>query len=274
MTRTPSNICYRNSLATLLKVDDALAGNDYRLMEIIPAIDIRGGRCVRLEQGDYNRETVFGDDPVAVAKRWQDAGARRLHVVDLDGARDGRPRNEDAIRAILAAAAVPVQVGGGIRDIAMIQRYLEGGADRVVLGTAAVKDQTTLMNAIVLFRERIVVGVDARGGVVATEGWLESSAIAATDLVKQLSEMGVARIVYTDILRDATLTGPNFEAVGELLETISGLPSPVSVIVAGGLSSIDDLKALSALGVEGAIIGKAIYTGDISLTEAITAVGS
>ena len=131
-------------------------------MDIIPAIDIRGGRCVRLEQGDYDRETVFGDDPVAVARRWQEAGAKRLHVVDLDGAREGMPQNEDIIRSILGAAGVPVQVGGGVRDIATIQRYLEAGGDRVILGTTAVKDQTTLMNAIILFRDRIVVGVDAR----------------------------------------------------------------------------------------------------------------
>ena len=242
-------------------------------MEIIPAIDIRGGRCVRLDQGDYDRETVFDNDPVAVAKRWQDAGAKRLHVVDLDGARDGAPRNENTIRKILATVSVPVQVGGGIRDIAAIQRYRDAGADRVILGTTAVKDQTTLMNAIVLFRGRIVAGVDARRGVVATEGWLEASSVAANDLVKQLSEMGVSRIVYTDILRDATLTGPNFETILALLDFISGLPSPVSVIVAGGLSSVDDLQRLSALGVEGAIVGKAIYTGDIDLAAALAAVG-
>jgi len=242
-------------------------------MEVIPAIDVRGGRCVRLEQGDYNRETVFSDDPVAVARRWQEAGARRLHVVDLDGAREGGPRNETAVRSILASASVPVQVGGGIRDIATIQRYLDAGADRVILGTTAVKDQTTLMNAIILFRERIVVGVDARGGVVATEGWLESSTVAASDLVKELSEMGVIRIVYTDIARDATLKGPNLEAIQDLLEFISGLPSPVRVIVAGGVSRIDDLRQLSALGVEGSIVGKAIYTGDIDLAAALAAVG-
>ncbi|HEV8575132.1 MAG TPA: 1-(5-phosphoribosyl)-5-[(5-phosphoribosylamino)methylideneamino]imidazole-4-carboxamide isomerase [Dehalococcoidia bacterium] len=241
-------------------------------MEIIPAIDIRGGRCVRLEQGDYARETVFSDDPVAVASRWQQAGAKRLHIVDLDGAREGTPRNEEVIRSILDAAGVPVQVGGGVRDIATIQRYLDAGVQRVILGTTAVKDQTTLLNAIVLFRDRIVVGVDARGGVVATEGWLESSSIVATDLVTQLSEMGVVRIIYTDIFRDATLTGPNFEAIGELLAVISGLPSPVAVIVAGGLSSIDDLRTLSTLGVEGAIVGKAIYTGDIDLAAALAAV--
>ena len=241
------------------------------MVEIIPAIDIRGGRCVRLEQGDYDRETVFDSDPVAVAASWQTAGARRLHVVDLDGARDGRPGNEGVVRAILAASSVPVQVGGGVRDIAVIQRYFDAGADRVNLGTAAVKDQTTLINAVTLFRERIVVGVDARGGMVATDGWRETSTVAATELVKQLSEMGVSRIIYTDILRDAQLTGPNYEAITDLLEFISGLPSRVSVIVAGGLSSVDDLVRLSALPVEGAIVGKAIYTGDIDLASAIAA---
>jgi phosphoribosylformimino-5-aminoimidazole carboxamide ribotide isomerase len=241
-------------------------------MEIIPAIDIRDGRCVRLEQGDYNRETVFADDPASVAGRWQEAGAKRLHVVDLDGAREGLPRNEDALRAILTAAAVPVQVGGGIRDVATIQRYLDAGADRVILGTTAVNDQTTLMNAIVLFRERIVVGVDARAGVIATGGWIEASTVVATDLVKQLSEMGVSRIVYTDIARDGLLAGPNFDAILELLAFISGLPSPVSVIAAGGLSSVDDLRRLSAMGVEGAVVGKAIYTGAIDLAAALDAV--
>ncbi len=243
-------------------------------MEIIPAIDIRGGRCVRLEQGDYARETVFDDAPLAVAQHWQNAGAKRLHVVDLDGARDGQPRNEGTVRAILGASRVPVQVGGGIRDIAAIQRYLEAGADRVILGTTAVKDQTTLVNAAVLFRERLAVGVDARDGAVATEGWTETSTIQATDLVQQLSEMGVARIIYTDILRDATLTGPNLAAVHHLLQFISGLPSRVHMLVAGGLSSIEDLRRLAELPVEGAIIGKALYTGDINLAQAITAVQS
>jgi phosphoribosylformimino-5-aminoimidazole carboxamide ribotide isomerase len=243
-------------------------------LEVIPAIDIRGGRCVRLEQGDYARETVFGENPVQMAERWQAEGAGRLHVVDLDGARDGRPGNEEVIRSILEASRVAVQVSGGVRDIALIQGYIDAGADRVVLGTAAVKDQTTLINAVTLFRERIVVGVDARQGMVATDGWTETTSLPATELLKQLSELGVVRIIYTDILRDATLTGPNFEAIGELLEFISGLPSPISMIVAGGLSSVDDLRRLSELPVEGAIVGKAIYTGEIDLAEALTAVGS
>jgi phosphoribosylformimino-5-aminoimidazole carboxamide ribotide isomerase len=167
-----------------------------------------------------------------------------------------------------------VQVGGGIRDIAVMQRYLEAGAARLNLGTTAVKDQTTLINAVTLFREHIVVGVDAREGVVATDGWVQTSTLAATDLVKQLSDMGVSRIIYTDILRDASLRGPNFAAITELLEFISGLPSPVSVIVAGGLSSIDDLRRLSELPVEGAIVGKALYTGDIDLPAALEAAGA
>ena len=194
-------------------------------------------------------------------------------MVDLDGARDGRPRNDDVVRAILHASAVPVQVGGGIRDVAAVERYLEAGAERVILGTTAAKDQTTLVNAIVLFRERLIVGVDARDGAVATEGWTEKSTIDATDLVKQLSEIGVARIIYTDILRDATLAGPNFAAIHDLLAFISGLPSPTQMIVAGGVSSIEHLRRLADLPVEGAIIGKALYTGDISLAEAIAAVG-
>lgn len=239
-------------------------------MDIIPAIDIRGGMCVRLEQGDYSRETVFDADPVAVALRWQDAGARRLHVVDLDGAREGTPRNEDVIRRVLNATQARVEVGGGIRDIGAIQMYLEGGADRVALGTAAIKDQTTLVNAISLFRDRILVGVDARDGMVATEGWLETSELRALDLVRQLSEFGVQRIFYTDIARDGTQAGPNFTAIAEVVERVSGLPSPMAVIASGGVSSMDHLRRLGAIGVEGAIIGKALYTGALDLRAAIS----
>ncbi len=241
-------------------------------MQIIPAIDIRGGKCVRLEQGDYSRETVFSDDPAAVARRWQEAGARRIHVVDLDGAREGGLRNADVIRRLLATVTALVQVGGGIRDIVAIKGYLDAGADRVVLGTAAVKDQTTLLNAIALFRERIVVGVDAREGVVATEGWLQTSGLTAAELLRQLSELGVRRIIYTDILRDGTMSEPNFAAIGEMLEQASGLPSPVAVIASGGISSIEQLRRLAALGVEGAIVGKALYTGAIDLEVALAAV--
>src|SRR3990170_1341230 len=205
-------------------------------MELTPAVDIRGGRCVRLEQGDYARETVFGDDPAAVAARWQEAGALRLHVVDRDGAREGRPVNQEAIQRVLDSLFIPVQLGGGIRDVAAIQRYLEAGVDRVVLGTAAVKDQTTLLNALALFPGRIAVAVDARDGIVVSEGWREASGVPAADLVRRLAEMGVARIIYTDTLRDGTLTGPNFPAIEELLSNLQPAASNLQVIYSGGVS--------------------------------------
>ncbi len=238
-------------------------------MDIIPAIDIRGGLCVRLDQGDYARETVFDADPVAVAKRWQEAGAARLHVVDLDGAREGNPRNEDVIRRLLRAITARAEVSGGVRDVEVIQRYLDAGADRVALGTAAVKDQTTLVNAVSLFRERILVGVDARDGMVATEGWLETSEMRALDLIQQLSEFGIQRIFYTDISRDGMQSGPNFPAINEVVEHAGGLPSPMAVIASGGVSSIEHLRRLNAIGVEGAIVGKALYTGALDLREAL-----
>ena len=243
-------------------------------MEIIPAIDIRGGRCVRLTQGDYARETVFDDDPEAAARRWQDAGAARIHVVDLNGAREGRAVNTDAVRAVLAAVNVPVQLGGGIRDTAAVQRWLDSGVDRVVMGTAAVKDQTTLLNALAIFRERVAVAVDARDGVVVSEGWLESSGVAATALVRQLVEMGASRVIYTDTLRDGTLTGPNFAAIESLLEEAGGLPAPVRVIYSGGVSTLEDVRRLASLPLEGVIVGRALYTGEIDLAAALALVSS
>jgi phosphoribosylformimino-5-aminoimidazole carboxamide ribotide isomerase len=241
-------------------------------LEVIPAIEIRGGRCVRLEQGDYDRETVFGDDPPATARQWESQGATRLHVVDLDGAREGHPVNAEVIREVIHAVNIAVQVGGGVRDVSVIDAYLKAGADRVALGTAAVKDQTTLVNAVSLFRDLVLVGVDARDGLVATEGWLDQSEVRALDLVQQLSELGVSRIFYTDIGRDGLLEGPNFNAINEVVEHASGLPSPMAVIASGGVTSVDHLKRLALIGVEGAIVGKALYTGDLQLTEALAAV--
>ena len=240
-------------------------------MEIIPAIDIRGGRCVRLQQGDFARETVYDDDPSAAARRWQDAGARRLHVVDLDGAREGRPVNEASVRRILAEASIAVQLGGGLRDVATINRYLEAGVDRVVLGTAAVKDQTTLLNALALFRERIAVGVDARDGLVVSEGWREASGQPAGELVARLAEMGVTRVIYTDTVRDGTLTQPNFPALEDLLSNLQPPTSNLRIVYAGGVATLDHLRRLSALGLEGAIVGTALYTGDIDLRQALAA---
>lgn len=241
-------------------------------MEIIPAIDIRGGRCVRLEQGDFRRETVFAEDPAEVARRWQSAGASRIHVVDLDGAREGRPVNEAQVRRILRAVSIPVQVGGGIRGMATVRRYLEAGVDRVVLGTAAVKSRDVLEEALALFGERIAVGVDARDGLVVTEGWRESSGLPAIELARELAEMGVVRIIYTDTLRDGTLTEPNFAAVEALVSGLSSLPSPPKLISSGGVSSLEHLHRLAGLGVEGVIVGKALYTGNIDLAQALASI--
>ncbi|MCI0885373.1 MAG: 1-(5-phosphoribosyl)-5-((5-phosphoribosylamino)methylideneamino)imidazole-4-carboxamide isomerase, partial [Chloroflexi bacterium] len=197
--------------------------------------------------------------------------ARRLHVVDLDGARDGKPQNEDVIRRVIEAVSVAVQVGGGVRDISVIDRYVKAGADRVAMGTAAVKDQTMLVNAVSLFRERIIVGVDARDGMAATEGWRETSAVRALDLVQQLSEFGVERIFFTDISRDGMLGGPNFLAIQEVVEHAAGLPSPMAVIASGGVSTVEHLKRLRLIGVEGVIIGMALYTGALDIAEALAA---
>ncbi|MCH7997916.1 MAG: 1-(5-phosphoribosyl)-5-[(5-phosphoribosylamino)methylideneamino]imidazole-4-carboxamide isomerase [Chloroflexi bacterium] len=237
-------------------------------MEIIPAIDIRGGRCVRLVQGDYDRETVFADDPAEAARRWQDAGAKRLHVVDLDGAREGRAVNTASVERIVAAVDVPVQLGGGLRDLETIGGYLEGGVDRVVLGTAAVKDQALLASALARFPGRIGVGVDARDGIVVTEGWRDTSGITASELVRQIAELGVPWVIYTDTLRDGTLTDPNFDA----LETLLSDRQHLRVIYSGGVSTIDHLRRLAETGVEGAIVGRALYTGDINLAEALAAI--
>ncbi len=243
-------------------------------MELIPAIDIRGGRCVRLVQGDYDRETVFGDDPAAVAARWQEAGALRLHVADLDGAREGHPVNQEAVGRILDSLVIPVQLGGGIRDIGVIQRYLEAGIDRIVLGTAAVKDQTTLLNALALFPGRVVVAVDARDGIAVTEGWLEESGLAAADLVRRLAGMGVTRIIYTDTVVDGTLSGPNFPAIEGLLSSLQSLRSNLQVVYSGGVSTLDHLRRLAALPIEGVVVGRALYTGDIEFTEAAALLAS
>ncbi len=241
-------------------------------MEIIPTIDIRGGRCVRLVQGDYDRETIFADDPAGIARRWADAGAERLHVVDLDGAREGRPLNVASVERILAAVDVPIQVGGGLRDQKSIQRYLEAGVERAVLGTAAVKDRQLLASALSGFPGRITVGVDARDGIVVTEGWRDTSGIRAPDLVRQLAELGVPRVIYTDTLRDGTLTEPTFAALEALLSDHRLSGHDVQITYSGGVSTLDHLRRLAATGANGAIVGRALYTGDIDLAEALAAI--
>jgi len=240
-------------------------------MEVIPAIDLLGGRCVRLYQGDYDRSQVFGNNPVETARRWESEGATRLHLVDLDGAKQGKPCNKDAIAAIAQAISIPVQVGGGLRDRAGISQLLDLGVDRAIVGTLAVENPQLVSDLCQEFPSKIVVGIDARNGQVATRGWLETSQIAATELAAQMAEIGAAAIIYTDIHRDGTLAGPNKEALRELANAIH-----IPVIASGGVSSLTDLLgllALEPLGVAGTIVGRALYTGDVSLVEAVQAVG-
>ena len=234
-------------------------------MDIFPAIDLRDGRCVRLTQGDYDRETVFDDDPAAVAKRWADQGARKMHVVDLDGARNGVRANADVVAAIVEAIDIPVQLGGGVRDAAEARRLIDMGVDRVIIGTAAIEAPDEVQKAVEdVGAEHVIVGVDAKDGMVQTRGWLEQSQVTAIDLARQMVERGVQRFIYTDTSRDGTLTHPNFEAVAELSENLR-----YPIIVAGGIASIEDLVGLAKLGVEGAISGMAIYSGTLDLKLAI-----
>ncbi|MFA5367397.1 MAG: 1-(5-phosphoribosyl)-5-[(5-phosphoribosylamino)methylideneamino]imidazole-4-carboxamide isomerase [Dehalococcoidia bacterium] len=233
-------------------------------MEIIPAIDLRGGKCVRLYQGDYNQETVFSEDPVDTAKHWRSLGTRRLHIVDLDGAAKGEICHFDAISSIASAVSIPVEVGGGIRTIESIEKLLGAGVGRVILGTAAIENRDMVKEACKRFGERIIAGVDARDGFVATRGWIESSKITAVDLIKDMQSIGIVRVIYTDIARDGTLTEPNFAAIRELMTAVD-----VKIIAAGGISSIEHLSKLAAIGVEGAIVGRAIYTGHIDLKKAL-----
>jgi phosphoribosylformimino-5-aminoimidazole carboxamide ribotide isomerase len=241
-------------------------------MEVIPAIDLLEGRCVRLYQGDYDRSQVFNEDPVTVAQQWVEQGATRLHLVDLDGAKAGHPVNGDVIEAIVRAVEIPVQVGGGLRDRSSVSELLGRGVQRIILGTVAVEQPDLVAELCRSFPGQIVVGIDARNGKVATRGWLETSTVEAVQLAQQMAQVGVAAIIYTDIHRDGTLQGPNREALRELAQGIS-----VPVIASGGVSSITDLLGLLSLepiGVVGAIVGRALYTGEVSLKEAIRAVGN
>ena len=232
-------------------------------MLVIPAIDMRGGRCVRLVQGDYDRETVFDEDPVAVARRWQASGARHIHVVDLDGARSGLPSQHAIISELAAAIDVPVQVGGGIRTVEDAGALLERGVARVIIGTAAVKRPELVTKLIERFgATKVIIGIDALGGLAATDGWRETSEVAAVDLVREMGERGVERIVYTDIERDGTLTSPNFEA----LAGVVGIGP--AVIASGGVARREHLERLAGIaGVEAVIVGRALYSGDLTLGE-------
>jgi len=240
-------------------------------MEILPAIDLLGGKCVRLYQGDYNQSQVYHEDPLAVAYEWQSQGASRLHLVDLDGAKAGEPVNLTAIAAIVQALNIPVQVGGGLRNRDRVKQLLDLGVGRVILGTIAVEEPDLVGQLCAEFPGQIVVGIDARNGKVATRGWLETSSVEAGELAQRMEKLGAAAIIYTDIHRDGTMTGPNLDALRELADQLT-----IPVIASGGVSKLRDLLSLLSLeshGVNGVIIGKALYTGDIQLEEAIQAIG-
>ena len=238
-------------------------------MEIIPAVDIKGGKCVRLYQGDYFKETVFSENPVDVAMGWKAQGARRLHVIDLDAAAAGEPQNVKVTQDIVSQVALPVQLGGGIRNESTVTKLLDKGIDRLILGTVAVENAELVRSLCRKYGEAIVVGIDARDGYVATHGWMQGTNIKALELGLRMADLGVKRIIYTDIKRDGTLTEPGFEAIAEM---VKGLNLPI--IAAGGISKLSHLKKLKEIGVEGAIVGRAIYTGDINLKEALEAVAA
>jgi len=240
--------------------------------DVIPAVDIRNGRCVRLYRGRPEEETVFFDDPAEVAARWEREGAALVHVVDLDGAFGGRPVNFGVIVNIIKRLSVPVQVGGGIRDTESAFAYIDSGAARVIIGTAAFTGTSLLEELTRSLGDRLAVGVDAREGLVATGGWLDTSDTTACDAVERLAALGVRRVIYTDINRDGTLSGPNFDGI----ETIAGI-STIPVIASGGVSGIDDIRRIhqmSRLGVEGVIVGMALYRGEFTLEEANRAVST
>jgi phosphoribosylformimino-5-aminoimidazole carboxamide ribotide isomerase len=236
-------------------------------MLVIPAIDLKEGRCVRLEQGLMEKDTVYSDDPGAQARSWQEQGGELLHIVDLDGAFAGVPKNKAAIAAIVRAVDIPTELGGGIRDLSTIEAYLTLGIDRVILGTVAKENPALVREACAKFPGRIVVGIDAKDGLVAVRGWAEVTEKKATELAKEMEGFGVAAIIYTDIARDGMLQGPNIEATGALAEAIS-----IPVIASGGVSSLQDIRnllAIEAKGVAGVITGKAIYTGSLDLRAAV-----
>ncbi|MEW6088882.1 MAG: 1-(5-phosphoribosyl)-5-[(5-phosphoribosylamino)methylideneamino]imidazole-4-carboxamide isomerase [bacterium] len=236
-------------------------------MLIIPAIDLRHGQCVRLIQGDPNRQTVYSKQPVSMARWWQSKGAMRLHVVDLDGAFDGKISNLETIKNIIKSVDIPVQVGGGIRNMDIIEELLQAGVDSVILGTSVCKNKRFLKKAIKSFPDKIIVGIDSKNGNVAISGWKKLTKIKTLDLINEVEELGIKTIIYTDISRDGMLEGPNFDSIETLLKS-----SKISLIASGGISDLNDIKKLKELNNKrliGAIVGKALYTGKIDLAEAI-----
>ena len=233
-------------------------------MNIIPAIDLIGGQAVRLVKGDYDKVTVYSDDPAAVAESFERAGAKYLHVVDLDGAKDGTTANFETIKKIIERTDLSVEVGGGIRTLERVRQYIDVGVDRVIIGTAAVTDPDFLSEAVKLYGEKIVVGVDIKDGFVAIKGWLEISELSCKEFCKKLEDLGVKTIICTDISKDGMMSGTNRELYRELYDEFE-----LNIIASGGVSSMEDIAVLSNMGLFGAIVGKAIYTGAIELSDAI-----
>ncbi|MEZ7170561.1 1-(5-phosphoribosyl)-5-[(5-phosphoribosylamino)methylideneamino]imidazole-4-carboxamide isomerase [Sporosarcina sp. OR05] len=229
-------------------------------MILFPAIDIRDGKCVRLVQGDYGKEMIYHDSPAEMAKQWERQGATYIHVVDLDGAKTGNSLNEKAIAEIVQSVSVPIQVGGGIRTMDQVEAYCDLGVSRIIIGTAAIENPTFVKEAVATYGEKIAVSIDARNGFVATNGWTETSAVKAVDLLKELAVMGIKTVVYTDILKDGMLQGPNFEELQLMHEA-----SHIDIIASGGVSTEQDIAKLRDMQLYGAIIGKALYEGNISL---------
>ena len=231
------------------------------MMQVIPAIDLRGGCCVRLRQGDFEQETVFGDDPAAMASRWESEGAERIHLVDLDGARTGHPVNVEAVSEIVRRVGVPCQLGGGLRDEATIAAWLSAGLDRVVVGTQALRDPDWFGRMAELFPGRLILGLDARDGKVATGAWVDVSSIQALTFARQFESLPLAGIIYTDIARDGMLEGPNLDSIAALAGSVK-----TPVIASGGIGELLDLERLAALPVSGCIVGRALYDGRFSLS--------
>jgi phosphoribosylformimino-5-aminoimidazole carboxamide ribotide isomerase len=236
-------------------------------VRLYPAIDIRGGRCVRLVEGDFNRETEYAADPADAAQRWAEAGAEWLHIVDLDGAVAGQPVNQEAIARVRQRVAIPMQLGGGLREIAHLETVFGRGIDRAILGTAALRSPELVREAVARWGDAIAVALDARDGRLATDGWLGQSDARAIDVARQLTDVGVRTFIFTDISRDGTLSGPNLESLAELVATVDA-----AVIASGGVAAIDDLRAAATAGAAGAIVGRALYDGRIDLAEAIAAI--
>ena len=234
-------------------------------MEIIPAIDILDGKCVRLFQGDFDRETIFANDPVEMALRWESEGASCLHIVDLDGAKGGEISNSKTIKKIRNSTNARIQVGGGIRSVDSAKRYADIGVDRLIIGTAAVESPETVSSIINIYGpSSVIISVDARDGIVELDGWTRRSEVSAKSLVQEMVSYGVIRCMYTDITRDGTLTEPNYNSIVDLVEF-----SDISVLAAGGISTVESLLKLDKIGVEAAIVGRAIYTGDLDLRSAL-----